>query len=205
MAGTAPDTIQPPPWGVRSLSYVKDVQPIFDRACGECHQGDGKAVDRLDLTLRPDELDEKRWGGIFPEPYLTLLMGKDNDRIGGACPGFDGTSGYVAVPSTIITRYDTLPPLTYLSPKSQLIAEAMDKERCGKNLSPEDLRMLIAWIDLWAMYRSDEDVREIEDAPGDWFPLWTCPPKTKTAPRVRTEYAQDEYTCPQDRLPKNEP
>ena len=65
--------------------------------------------------------------------------------------------------------------------------------------------MLIAWIDLWAMYRSDEDVREIEDAPGDWFPLWTCPPKTKTAPRVRTEYAQDEYTCPQDRLPKNEP
>ena len=35
------------------------------------------------------------------------------------------------------------------------IAEAMDKRRCGKHLSPEDLRMLIAWIDLWAMFRSD--------------------------------------------------
>ena len=202
-ARTAPDTIQPPPWGLRSLSYVKDVQPVFDRACGECHQADGIAVGKLDLTLRPDEMGENRWGGIFPEPYLTLIMGKDNDRIGGACPGFDGTSGYVAVPNTITTRYDTLPPLTCLSPKSKLIAEAMDQGRCGKNLSPEDLRMLIAWVDLWAMYRSDEEVREIEDAPSDWFPLWTYPPKTKTAPRVRTEYLQDEYTRPEDRLTKN--
>ncbi len=168
-----PTLIQPPPWGVRSLSYVKDVQPIFDRACAECHQGDTVAVDRLDLTLRPDELGQQRWGGIFPEPYLTLLMGKDNDQIGGACPAFDGTNGYVAVPNTITTRYDTLPPLTYLSPKSRLIDEAMDQQRCGKNLSPQDLRMLIAWIDLWAMYRSDEEIRDIEDAPADWFPLWT--------------------------------
>jgi hypothetical protein len=88
--------------------------------------------------------------------------------------------------------------------RSKLIAEAMDQGRCGKNISPDDRRMLIAWVDLWAMYRSDEDVREIEDAPSDWFPLWTYPPKTKTAPRVRTEYSQDEYTRPQDRLSKNE-
>jgi len=205
MARTALDTMQAPPWGVRSLSYVKDIQPIFDRACAECHQGKGKAAERLDLTLRPDEMGEKRWGGIFPEPYLTLLLGKDNDAVGGSCPRFDGTSGYVAVPNTITTRYDTLPPLTYLSPKSRLIAEAMDRGRCGGNLSPEDLRMLIGWIDLWAMYRSDEEVRAIEDAPSEWFPLWTYPPKTRTAPRVRTEYAQDEYTRPQDRLPKSGP
>ena len=49
-----------------------------------------------------------------------------------------------------------------------------------------------------------EDLREIEDAPSEWFPLWTYPPKTKTAPRVRTEYSQDEYTRPEDRLSKNE-
>ena len=111
------------------MSYVQDVQPIFDRACADCHQGDGPATARLDLTLRPDEMGERRWGGIFPEPYLTLLMGKDNDRIGGACPGFEGTSGYVAVPNTITTRYDTLPPLTFLSPRSKLITQAMDKNR----------------------------------------------------------------------------
>ena len=204
----APNAIQPPPWGVRSLSYVKDVQPIFDRASSECHQGDGQASKTLDLTLRPDDsptrakkVDVQRWGGVVPEPYLTLTLGTDHHHLDG-WPGFDASRNYVGLPSTKDVPYDTLPPLTYLSPKSRLIAESMDKKRCGKSLSAEDLRMLIAWVDLWAMYRSDEDVREIEDAPSDWFPLWTYPPKTKTAPRVRTEYSQDEYTRPEDRLPK---
>ena len=155
----------------------------------------------LDLTLRPDPVGERRWGGIFCEPYLTLTLGQDHHHFNG-WPGYPASRSYVGLPSTMNVPYDTLPPLTYLSPKSKLIAEAMDKSRCGKNISPDDLRLLIAWVDLWAMYRSDEEIREIEDAPSDWFPLWTYPPKTKTAPRVRTEYCQDEYTCPQDRLPK---
>jgi hypothetical protein len=98
------------------------------------------------------------------------------------------------------TRYDTLPPLSYLSPKSRLIDQAMDPSRCGRHLTGDDLQMLISWIDLWAMYRSDEELREIEDPPAEWFPLWSHPPKTKSAPRVRTEYSQDEYRGPDDRL-----
>lgn len=197
-----PHAIQPPPWGVRSLSYVNDIQPIFDRACAECHSRNGQAVGKLDLTLRPDAQGTKRWGGIFPEPYLTLLLGKDNAHFHGACPGFKGDTGYVAVPNTLATRYDTLPPLSCLSPKSRLITEAMNKSRCGQKLAPDDLQMLIAWIDLWAMFRSDDELRAIEDPPAEWFPLWTYPPKTKTAPRVRAEYAQDEYRKPEDRLKK---
>jgi hypothetical protein len=199
-AGREPDTLQPPAWGVRSLSFVKDIQPIFDRACAACHSGGGEAVGKLDLTLRPDAGGNQRWGGIFPEPYLTLLVGRDHAKIGGACPDFQAEKGYLAVPNTIVTRYDTLPPLTYLSPKSRLIDQAMDQRRCGRHLAPDDLRMLISWIDLWAMYRSDEELRAIEDPPAEWFPLWSHPPKTKSAPRVRTEYSQDEYHGPEDRL-----
>jgi hypothetical protein len=204
-AGGTPDRLQPPPWGVRSLSYVKDIQPVFDRACAQCHSGGGTAAAKLDLTLRPDKprsdkRSPERWGGIFPEPYLTLLMGKEHAKVDGACPGYDENRGYLAVPNTIVTRYDTLPPLTYLSPKSRLIDQALDKRRCGQHLAANDLRMLISWIDLWAMYRSDEELREIEDPPAEWFPLWAYPPKTKSAPRVRTEYSQDEYKRPEDRL-----
>jgi hypothetical protein len=201
-AGMVPEAVQPPAWGVRSLSYVKDIQPIFDRACAECHSGGGKAVPTLDLTLRPDARGPHRWGGIFPEPYLTLLMGKDHANIDGACPGFQEESGYLAVPNTIATPYGTLPPLTCLSPKSRLIDQAMDTSRCGKHLAPDELRMLITWVDLWAMYRSDEDLRAIEDPPAEWFPLWSHPPKTKSAPRVCTEYSQDEYRSSEDRLVK---
>ncbi len=205
------DEIEPPPWGVRSRSYVRAVQPIFDRAGAECHQAGGRATAHLDLTLRPDGSATRsgmggvqRWGGIFPEPYLTLTLGKDHHRFRGT-PRIAASRNYVGLPSTIATRYDTLPPLTYLSPRSRLIAEAMDRGRCGRSISPQDLRMLIAWVDLWAMYRSDEEIRDIEDAPSEWFPLWTYPPKTKSAPRVRTEYSQDEYMCPQDRLPQRAP
>lgn len=204
-AGRQPDTIQPPPWGVRSLSYVKDIQPIFDHACAECHSGNGQAVPTLDLTLRPDPQGQHRWGGIFPEPYLTLLLGKDHARIGGACPGFDGAAGYLAVPNTITIRYDTLPPLTCLSPKSRLIDRVLDKNRCGQHLALDDLQMLISWIDLWALYRSDEELRALDDPPGEWFPLWAYPPKTRSAPRVRTEYSQDEYQLPADRLSRGGP
>ena len=46
-----PSAIEPPPWGVRSLSYVRDVQPIFDRACAECHQGDGEAFSKRGFLI----------------------------------------------------------------------------------------------------------------------------------------------------------
>jgi hypothetical protein len=178
---------------------VKDIQPVFDRACAECHTGSGPAAGKLNLALRPDKL--KRWGGIFAEPYITLLLGSDNAKVTSNCPGFDGKGNYVAVPSTISTRYDTLPPMTFLSPRSRLSTEAMDRKRCGKNIRPEELQMLNAWIDLWAMYRSDEECRSIEDPPAEWFPLWAYPPRTRSAPRVRTEYSQDEYRTFEDRIP----
>jgi len=73
LANRPPDKITPPSWGVKSLSFVDDIQPIFDKNCAKCHQGKGKARKKLDLTLRPDP--KKRWGGIFPEPYITLTCG----------------------------------------------------------------------------------------------------------------------------------
>ncbi|MHC4784147.1 MAG: HzsA-related protein, partial [Planctomycetota bacterium] len=69
-----PDLIKAPSWGARSLSYIKDIQPIFEKNCAQCHMGEGKAREKLDLTLRPAR-DPNIYGGIFPEPYLTLMMG----------------------------------------------------------------------------------------------------------------------------------
>jgi hypothetical protein len=43
----------PPPWGTEvSVGYERFVQPVLDKHCGRCHQGDGKARAALDLTLR---------------------------------------------------------------------------------------------------------------------------------------------------------
>ncbi|KKK94851.1 hypothetical protein LCGC14_2678690, partial [marine sediment metagenome] len=51
-----PSQITPPPWGEDSVGYERYVQPVLDKYCGECHQGEGEARETLDLTLRPGYL-----------------------------------------------------------------------------------------------------------------------------------------------------
>jgi len=95
-----------PPWGAEeSISYMRFVQPVLDEYCGSCHQGDGDARKKFDLTVRPSkepwavsrsadwyfnncadvsELDTSDpWRNLqtthspspFPEPYVTLVGG----------------------------------------------------------------------------------------------------------------------------------
>jgi Hydrazine synthase alpha subunit middle domain len=35
----APSTPAPPPWGDRAISFLRDVQPLFDKHCASCHAG----------------------------------------------------------------------------------------------------------------------------------------------------------------------
>ena len=65
-----PTPVTPPPWGNESIGYERFVQPVLDRHCGECHQGDGKGRKDFDLTLRPAPGVFK---DHFKEPYLTLI------------------------------------------------------------------------------------------------------------------------------------
>ena len=38
-----PTPVTPPPWGDESIGYERFVQPVLDRHCGKCHQGEGEA------------------------------------------------------------------------------------------------------------------------------------------------------------------
>ena len=44
-----PSIPAPPPWGVRPLNFLRDVQPVFDRHCVRCHGGLTPAAE-LDFT-----------------------------------------------------------------------------------------------------------------------------------------------------------
>ena len=41
----APHALTPPEGGTRSFTFDLEVQPILDRACIACHNGEGKAFD----------------------------------------------------------------------------------------------------------------------------------------------------------------
>ena len=44
-----PSVPTPPPWATRPLSFLRDVQPVFDRHCTKCHSG-LKPAAKLDLS-----------------------------------------------------------------------------------------------------------------------------------------------------------
>jgi len=216
-----PSRIEPYAGGPdRSLGYERDIQPILDRHCGRCHQGQGKGRSKLDLTLRPSD----RWG-TFPEPYVTLTLGRKRSLAGdfpGPCEG--------GIADTILAEahpwrpvdYATLRPLSRLSGVSRLIRIASGGKHNDVKLPPDDLLTLILWVDTLCPYRGEREVREMDD-PDPKHPLFARSnyppsdretvqdvyaqspyrPRMRTAPIVYRAYRQDEFPSLESRLPRD--
>ena len=178
-----PRTIAPPPWGEDTVSYTRYVQPVLDKYCGKCHQGEGKAREKLDLTFRPGFL-------IFNEPYVTLTgrpsWGSAYKQPENPPPGW-GIANMIMVEGyekTDPAAYKTYPPMTSLSYKSKLIEIASSGEHNDVKVGPISLRKLIAWVDTMCPYRGDEEVREIDDPEFQGVDWLAIRPKVKSAPRI---------------------
>jgi hypothetical protein len=214
-AGITPYSIGPK----YSLGYERDIQPILDRYCGRCHQGEGKGRRKLDLTLRPS-----RDGGVFPEPYLTLTLGKKR-RMGdfpSNCEGgIAGTILAQARPWTPET-YRTFPPMKDMSYRSRLVVIASSGKHNKVKVDAESLTKLILWVDTLCTYRGERELRAMVDPdPSDpIFRRSSYPPsdptvkdvyaespyrpRMRTAPIVNRAYRQDEFPTTESRLPRDE-
>ena len=145
--GRPPSAPEPPPWGERPVSFLRDVQPMLDRNCVSCHAG-LKPAARLDFS-----------GGLTSHH-----------------PGIPGY-GYNRAFETILEKdlvcrsparaqdASITPPLAYGSHRSKLVLALRDGA-CSKRvtLSGEDWRRLTAWIDANAPYH-DEFVNKRPDTP----------------------------------------
>jgi len=179
----APSEITPPPWGDATVSYVRYVQPVLDRYCGECHQGTGDARDVLDLTFRPGYL-------MFNEPYVTLTghptWGRPYEQPEKTPPGF-GIANTILVESydqRDPAAYRTTEPMTRLSYRSPLIDIASSGRHYGVRVDPVNLRRLCAWIDTMCPYLGDDEIREIPDPVFQGVDWLSIRPRVKSAPRL---------------------
>jgi hypothetical protein len=206
----------PPPWGPRyHLGYRQDIQPILDSYCAECHQGDGKGREKLDMTFRPSED-----GGSYTEPYLTLTLGKERTvaRFAESLCGGGVAGSLLPMASPRPPEVDrTLAPMTAMSYRSKLVANATSGQHNKVQVDPVSARKLIAWVDLLCPYWNEDDIRSTPDpdASDPYFADSAYPPRTpsirpfadspypprmKNAPIVNRAFSQDAYPTQADRL-----
>ena len=190
-----PTPVSPPPWGDESIGYERFVQPVLDRHCGKCHQGDGKARAKLDLTLRQASGEF----APFKEPYITLIgqaawpvaapgAGRPGYGIAGAIPvyGLRPEDVYdndraTDAPSTI---HRTLRPMRYLSARSPLIERVMSGGHHGVKLDELELQRLIAWVDANCPFLGAEEIRAMPDPDFPGIDKLPIRPRLQGAPVV---------------------
>ena len=191
-----PTPVSPPPWGSESIGYERFVQPLLDRHCGKCHQGDGPGRKKLDLTLRPSQ---GQFRGHFKQPYLTLVgpaawpvrvpaRGRPGYGLAGAFPVYglraaDIYAGEVATnQASIILK--TMRPMRYLSFRSRLIDRAMSGRHHKVKVQGVDLQRLIAWVDANCPYVGEEEIRTMADPDFRGIEHLPIRPRVKTAPVI---------------------
>jgi hypothetical protein len=131
----------PPPWGDRAISFLRDVQPVFDRHCVRCHGG-----------LKPK-------GGLDFSGGLTARYNKAYDTI---------LAHRLVARSNVGDDAKITPALAFGSHKSKLIA-ALRGKRHKKNvrLSRNDWLRLVTWIDLNAPYHDGFINKRLKRPPYD--------------------------------------
>jgi hypothetical protein len=175
-----PTDLSPPPWGTESISFERFAQPVLDRYCVRCHQGQADSTEP-NLALRPGH-------SVFKEPYLTLVgpAGWGNP-IGGGRPGY-GIAGAIPVESGYGQNnpkaLETLRPMQYLSYKSRLVELASSGEHYDVEASREDLHRLIAWVDACCPFMGEEEVRALGDPDFPGIERLPVRPRVATAPVI---------------------
>jgi hypothetical protein len=116
----------PAPWGDRAISFLRDVQPVLDRACVSCHAG-----------LKPG-------GGLDLSGGLTARHNRAYDTI---------LAANLVARSNVGDDAKVTPPLAFGSHRSKLISALADRTHAEPvKLSQEDRLRLVMWIDANAPY-----------------------------------------------------
>ncbi len=118
---------QPGDSGPRMIHYAADVQPVLDKHCVSCHSG-GEPKGGLDLVGTPTRSYSRSYESIMGRNLITFMD----------C--HYGRSGF-----------HPLPPLTFGSNRSKLIAQIAG-EPCKGKLTTEELLKITTWIDANSPY-----------------------------------------------------
>ncbi len=123
-----PSEPAPPPWGAQTISFLRDVQPVFDRNCVGCHSG-----------LKPT-------GGLDLSGGLTERYNRAYESINAA---------RVIARSNVGEDARVTKPLEFGSHKSRLVEVLTTTHKDRVRLSEDDRLRLVTWIDANGPYDAE--------------------------------------------------
>ncbi len=135
--GRAPDSIQPWHGPVRGFSYAREVQPVIDRYCVGCHDGQPGSDGRTLCDLR---------GSVKLTNWSSVTPGNGGARAGRFSVGYNELQRFVRRPG-IESDYHVLTPMEFHADTTDLV-QMLRKGHHGVKLDPESWDRLITWIDL---------------------------------------------------------
>jgi mono/diheme cytochrome c family protein len=141
-AARPPRALIPPPWGDRPVSFLRDIQPILDRHCAQCHGG-LKPAGGLDFCGGLTDWSrqyEQHWGLVpgygFNRAFETINQAR-----------------LVAIAEPNLQDASITPAFAYGAHQSKLLKTIEDEpHRQRVHLSPDERLHLTMWMDANAPY-----------------------------------------------------
>lgn len=140
-----PQAIVAPKTGVRPLTFDHDIQPILDRACVACHNGEG----RVPLDFKDHSMDSVMdWAGTryYSKSYLAFH------------PYFyrQGPEAEMAV----------LNPYEYASMSSEMF-QILENNHHNVELKEEEIKTLYKWLDFNVPYNNTFKAEKLKSRAGE--------------------------------------
>ncbi|MCX7045649.1 MAG: SUMF1/EgtB/PvdO family nonheme iron enzyme [Candidatus Sumerlaeota bacterium] len=138
---SAPAEITPWLWPTRGFSYPREVQPVLDKYCISCHNGESRPDGKTIPSLRGDKMITD---------FASTMPGTGGKRGGKFSVSYAELHRYVRRPG-IESDYHLLTPLEFHADTTELV-RMLRKGHHGVQLDAEAWNRLITWIDLNTEY-----------------------------------------------------
>ncbi len=139
--GGSPREIEPWHGPARGFGYRREVQPVIDRHCIECHDGEANEAGTVVMDLRGTE---------NIRDFAMVTPGHAGQHGGKFSVGYANLHRFVRRPG-IESDYHLLTPLEYHAGTTELV-QLLRQGHHGIQLGAEDWDRLFTWIDLNAPY-----------------------------------------------------
>lgn len=135
-------------FGVRNFSYMKEVQPVWDKHCISCHDGVKHELN-LKGDLKSFDLESKR---LFAESYIQLTHTTPRTKPDQSLTGkpFHPEVNWIDA----MSEPTVLKPYTAGAATSNII-KRMESGHGGTKVSPEEIHYVALWLDLLVPFVGD--------------------------------------------------